>query len=41
MGRAFVTGGSGFIAGTQLLAEEPVKSSTALTNASGFSSGMK
>jgi hypothetical protein len=28
-------------AGTQLLAEEPVKSSTALANASGFSSGMK
>jgi hypothetical protein len=30
-----------FDAGTQLLAEEPVKSSTALANASGFSSGMK
>ena len=30
-----------FGAGTQLLAEEPVKSSTALANASGFSSGMK
>ena len=28
-------------AGPQLLAEEPVKSSTALANASGLSSGMK
>jgi hypothetical protein len=36
---AFLNGVLG--AGTQPLAEEPVKSSTALANASGFSSGMK
>ncbi len=35
------TATSAAIAGTQLLDEEPVKSSTALANASGFSSGMK